>query len=106
MSDEKPTLEYGYPDPARKSLPLDTTITVLLAAVGLVSLSVVVACCRWMVHASKTNALHGRLERFLAYAPPLTYALIFTLTGSLLLWGAWWKGRGLFATIMQLTCLN
>lgn len=44
MPDQKPTLDYGRPDPPR-DLPIDITISVALAAVGLACL---LASINWM----------------------------------------------------------
>lgn len=85
MADQKPTLDYGRPDPPRnprQGLPLEITIIVLVAAGGLASLGMALAACYEMVHIYETNRIGG-------YTLAVRYAVFFAVCGSLLLWVAW-----------------
>jgi len=83
--DQKPTLEYGRPDPPRnprKGLPLEITIIVVVAAGGLASLVMAAMACYGMVHIYETNRVGG-------YTMTVEYAVFFAVCASLLLWVAW-----------------
>jgi len=94
--DQKPTLDYGRPDPPRnprKGLPLDITINVVIAAGGLAFLAIAAYAC------------YGVLELYESthedYTRPVKYAVFFAVCGSLLLWVGW---RNLRRLVRELKC--
>ena len=83
MQDEKPTLDYGRPDPPRKLLSIDIATSVLLAALGLLGLW---GAGRAYAETMGMFASHDKSDQIW---PVATSGAIFAIIGAVSLWLAW-----------------